>query len=208
MIVPEKCETYDVLFLLTPAESFAKIENLVTQLCEFENYLDQDESVEKILPELVQKYEPMGVAVETTGQQKGFIPWFREKMLATNIWFNFCSMQGKSEPGIQPSTNKLARFNKVLPLFKAHKIYFPEELKKELLLQEYLDELSLATVNGFKGHDDCLDNISQLGYIAVWEPSNSISEDTKKAEKAVNYIYESSEPEEEFNNSSYGSYIV
>jgi len=57
MIVPEKCETYDVLFLLTPAESFAKIENLVTQLCEFENYLDQDESVEKILPELVQKYE-------------------------------------------------------------------------------------------------------------------------------------------------------
>ena len=158
--------------------------------------------------ELVQKYEPMGVAVETTGQQKGFIPWFREKMLATNIWFNFCSMQGKSEPGIQPSTNKLARFNKVLPLFKAHKIFFPEELKKELLLQEYLDELSLATVNGFKGHDDCLDNISQLGYIAVWEPSSSISEDTKKAEKAVNYIYESSEPEEEFNNSSYGSYIV
>ena len=95
-----------------------------------------------------------------------------------------------------------------MPLFKAHKIYFPEELKKELLLQEYLDELSLATVNGFKGHDDCLDNISQLGYIAVWEPSSSISEDTKKAEKAVNYIYESSEPEEEFNNSSYRSYIV
>ena len=159
---------------------------------------------------LVQKYEPMGVAVETTGQQKGFIPWFREKMMTTNIWFNFCSMVGRNEPGIQPSTNKLARFNKVLPLFKAHKMYFPEELKKELLLQEYLDELSLATINGFKGHDDCLDNISQLGYISVWEPSNDrvIDETLKKQEPDL--IYSNSiEPEDITNtNSSMGSYIV
>ena len=57
MIIPEKCETYDILFLLTPAESFAKIENLVNQLCEFERYLDQNKSVEKIMPDLVQKYK-------------------------------------------------------------------------------------------------------------------------------------------------------
>ena len=57
MIIPEKCETYDILFLLTPAESFAKIENLVNQLCEFERYLDQNKSVEKIMPDLVQKFK-------------------------------------------------------------------------------------------------------------------------------------------------------
>ena len=57
MIIPEKCETYDILFLLTHAESFAKIYNLVNQLCEFERYLDQNKSVEKIMPDLVQKYK-------------------------------------------------------------------------------------------------------------------------------------------------------
>lgn len=160
---------------------------------------------------LAQKYEPMGVAVETTGQQKGFIPWLREKMMQTNVWFNFCSMQGKSEPGIQPAVNKLARFNKVLPWFKARKIFFPEELKTELLLQEYLDELSLATINGFKGHDDCLDNISQLGYISVWEPSNDRIEDTnKKSEYEQENVFINQIPEEFTRNvsSSYGSYIV
>ena len=55
MIIPEKCETYDILFLLSHAESFAKIDNLVNQLCEFERYLDQNKSVEKIMPDLVQK---------------------------------------------------------------------------------------------------------------------------------------------------------
>ena len=55
MIILEKCETYDILFLLTHAESFAKIDNLVNQLCEFERYLDQNKSVEKIMPDLVQK---------------------------------------------------------------------------------------------------------------------------------------------------------
>ncbi len=57
MIIPEKCDLNDILFLFTPAESFAKIENLVNKLCDFEVLLDKDEKLEKILPDLVQKYE-------------------------------------------------------------------------------------------------------------------------------------------------------
>ena len=57
MIVPEKCDLNDILFLLTPAESFAKIENLVNKLCDFEVLLDKNVKLEKILPDLVQKHE-------------------------------------------------------------------------------------------------------------------------------------------------------
>ena len=57
MIVPEKCDLNDILFLLTPAESFAKIENLVNKLCDFENLLDKNVKLEKMLPDLVQKHE-------------------------------------------------------------------------------------------------------------------------------------------------------
>ena len=57
MIVPEKCDLNDILFLLTPAESFAKIENLVNKLCEFEHLLDKNVLLERILPDLVQRHE-------------------------------------------------------------------------------------------------------------------------------------------------------
>ena len=57
LIIPEKCDLNDILFLLTPAESFAKIENLVNQLCEFETLLDKNVKLEKVLPDLVQKHE-------------------------------------------------------------------------------------------------------------------------------------------------------
>ena len=57
LIIPEKCDLNDILFLLTPAESFAKIENLVNKLCEFESLLDSNVKLEKVLPDLVEKYE-------------------------------------------------------------------------------------------------------------------------------------------------------
>ena len=57
LIIPEKCDLNDILFLLTPAESFAKIENLVNKLCEFESLLDSNAKLEKVLPDLVEKYE-------------------------------------------------------------------------------------------------------------------------------------------------------
>ena len=57
LIVPEKSDLNDILFLFTPAESFAKIENLVNKLCDFEILLDKDVKLEKVLPDLVEKHE-------------------------------------------------------------------------------------------------------------------------------------------------------
>ena len=56
-IIPDKCDLNDILFLFTPAENFAKIENLVNKLCEFENLLDKNVQLEKVLPDFVQKHE-------------------------------------------------------------------------------------------------------------------------------------------------------
>jgi len=37
---------------MNPIESFAKIENLVNKLCEFESFLDNNVKLEKVLPDL------------------------------------------------------------------------------------------------------------------------------------------------------------
>ena len=56
MIIPEKCDLNNILFLLTPAESFAKIENLVNKLCDFEDLLDKNVKLEKVV-DIHEKYK-------------------------------------------------------------------------------------------------------------------------------------------------------
>ena len=91
--------------------------------------------------------------------------------MARNIWFNFASDRG-GRPGISPIVNKMARFNQILPQIKAGKMHFPEELKKSEIMGEFVQELSLATVTGFKSrNDDCIDTISQLIYIRAYKPT-------------------------------------
>lgn len=121
---------------------------------------------------LVSEYRPQNVGIEVTGQQGAFINWLQSEMMARNIWFNFAQQKGK--PGIRPDTNKLTRFNLVVPLFKAGKIYFPTELKTTATVGEFTTEISLATVNGLKGKDDCLDTISMLMYLTPWKPSDDV----------------------------------
>lgn len=118
---------------------------------------------------LVSEYRPQSVGIETTGQQGAFISWLQEQMLARNIWFNFAQEKGK--PGIRPVANKLSRFNLAVPLFKLGKIYFPTEMKETQVIREFLSELQLATVNGLKGKDDCLDTISMLMHLTPWKPT-------------------------------------
>lgn len=121
---------------------------------------------------LAQMYRPQSVGVEVTGQQSGFIPWIREQMMTRNVYFTFASEGNKNEPGIRPTTNKLQRFNLVVPLFKMHKIYFPVEMKHTPIVQEAINELSLASQSGFKSkHDDFIDTISMLASIQAWRPS-------------------------------------
>ena len=121
---------------------------------------------------LVQIYRPQSVGVEITGQQGAFIKWLQQEMMSRNIWFNFASSDNKSNtPGIRPIINKLTRFNLVVPLFKAGKIYFPAEMKASKIMGHFYGQIKLATMNGLKGKDDCIDTISMLMYLNAWKPS-------------------------------------
>ena len=120
---------------------------------------------------MVQEYKPQSVGVEINGQQRAFIKWLQSEMMNRNIWFNFASNSKSGEAGIMSDMNKLRRFNLVVPLFKAGKIYFPSEWKTSKVLAHFYGQLKLATKNGLKGKDDCLDTISMLMYLNAWKPS-------------------------------------
>lgn len=121
---------------------------------------------------LAQMYKPQQVGVEVTGQQGGFVTWIQNQMLERNIYFPLASEGNDSKPGIRPNTNKLVRFNTVVPWFKSRKIFFPLERKNEPPMQECITELSLASVSGFKSkHDDFIDTISMLSALNPWKPS-------------------------------------
>lgn len=121
---------------------------------------------------LAQKYKPQSVGVEVTGQQGGFISLIQDQMFTRNIYFNLATEGNGNEPGMRPSTNKLVRFNTVVPLFKMKKMYFPSEKKTDKELLEAMNELSLVSVAGIKSkHDDFIDTISMLSSMKPWKPS-------------------------------------
>jgi phage terminase large subunit-like protein len=121
---------------------------------------------------LAQKYRPQQVGIEVSGQQAGFVSWIQAQMLERNIYFPLASEGNSNNPGIRPNTNKMVRFNVVVPLFKSRKIYFPVEKKTEKIMVEAMNELSLVAVSGFRSkHDDFLDTISMLSSLTPWKPS-------------------------------------
>lgn len=123
---------------------------------------------------LVQEYKPQQVGIEVTGQQGAFIQWLQSEMVTRNVWFNFASSEKSGSPGIRPMTDKLARFNLVVPWFKARKMYFPEEMKLSTIMGHFMTQLRLATSSGLKGKDDCIDTISMLGFLKPWRPSDAV----------------------------------
>ena len=121
---------------------------------------------------LAQLYKPQQVGIEVTGQQGGFIQWIQNEMLERNIYFPLASEGNEPRPGIRPNTNKMVRFNTMVPFFKARKIFFPLEKKNEAPMKEAVNELSLASPGGFKSkHDDFIDTISMLSSLTPWKPS-------------------------------------
>lgn len=60
-IIPEKCDLNTILFLMTPAESKTKMNDLVAQLVKFESLIDQDAPMEEVLPSIykahIDKYQ-------------------------------------------------------------------------------------------------------------------------------------------------------
>ena len=49
-IIPEKCDLNSILFLLTPAETQTKMQNLVAQIARFERLIEEDAPMQDVLP--------------------------------------------------------------------------------------------------------------------------------------------------------------
>ncbi len=152
---------------------------------------------------LSQMYKPQSVGIEVSGQQGGFVTWIQNQMMDRNIYFNLASENNTNNPGIRPNTNKLVRFNTVVPWFKARKMYFPIERKNDPTMQECLNELSLVSPSGFRSkHDDFIDTISMLASLTPWKPS----EETVFASSDGNDMWEMQTDKSSFDRIS--SYIV
>lgn len=152
---------------------------------------------------LAQMYKPQGVGIEVSGQQGGFVQWIQNQMMQRNIYFSLSSDSNSGKPGIRPNTNKLVRFNTVVPLFKLRKIFFPLEKKNDPAIAEAINELSLVSVSGFKSkHDDFCDTVSMLPLLNAWKPS----EEVNLVQNEESSLWEVEEDEEIFNRRT--SYIV
>jgi predicted phage terminase large subunit-like protein len=150
---------------------------------------------------LAQKWEPQAVGIEVSGQQGGFMPWIQQEMMTRNCFFNLASENNNKKPGIKPNTNKMVRFNVVVPWFKSNQMFFPYELKEEGPMLECMNELKLIAAGGIKSkHDDFIDTISMLASLQTWRPSGE--QPMKKDESGV------WDMEEEDDASAMSSYIV
>ncbi len=125
---------------------------------------------------LAQIYRPQQVGIEVSGQQGGFIQWIQDQMISRNNYFPLASENNNGSPGVRPNTQKMVRFNTMVPQFKAGKMYFPVERKDSPELREAVEELSLAAPNGFRSkHDDFIDTISMLSVLHTWRPSETVN---------------------------------
>lgn len=150
-----------------------------------------------------QMYKPQSVGIEVTGQQGGFISWIMNEMITRNNYFTLASENNSTKPGIRPNTNKMQRFNIVVPWFKAHKIWFPKEMEDSSIIQEAMSEIRLASANGFKSkHDDFIDTVSMLGSLNAWKPSA----ESPRPDDSDNYLWIDN-MEEDFEE-QFDSYIV
>lgn len=151
---------------------------------------------------LAQMYRPQSVGIEVSGQQGGFIKWIQGEQMTRNIWFTLASSEKSGAPGIRPVMNKLTRFNQVVPMFKAGKMYFPIEMKTSKIMAHFYGQIRMATFNGLKGKDDCIDTISQLMYLNPWKPSEEIH----TPDPGDTEMWDDINPEE--NTNALASYIV
>jgi hypothetical protein len=118
------------------------------------------------------------VGVEIDGQQKAHLFALKEMMLKKAEWFTFAKQKGAAygKEGILSRAskgNKHDRFRLMLPHFQNHKIHFPEELKDTPDMKEALKQLKYTTYEGFGGHDDFCDTVSQLALIDIRYPMAS-----------------------------------
>ena len=165
-----------------------------------------DKSIEDLF-RLAQRYKPMEVGIEVSGQQAGFMPWIRQEMMTRNNYFNLASEGNSNKPGIRPNTDKSTRFSVVVPWFKLNKMYFPEEMRNSVQIREAMEELTLAAKAGFKSkHDDFIDTISMLPMLNYWKPSADLGMSKSESSDGSHDIWEMDDDEDILN--AHDSYIV
>jgi len=155
-----------------------------------------------------QKYKPLAVGIETSGQQGGFLNWVENEMIRRNIFFNLAKKVGTNTVGIRPTADKLQRFiTGVSARFKQGKVWLPKfqslettNLKLKELTDELENELSKLTLaGGVKAlkHDDALDLLNQLSEIEIYIPST----ESVSMKATHSNVYEKYEEEETYTSS-------
>lgn len=103
-------------------------------------------------------YQPMAVGYEKYGMQAD-IEHFEDRMRRESYWFDITEMKG--------NIPKNDRIRKLIPLFEAGRIFFPEHLvktdyqgKQNDLVQTFINDELLAFPVGV--HDDMLDCLARL----------------------------------------------
>lgn len=135
-------------------------------------------------------YQPLGVGIEISGQQKAIVSWLRSEQIKRNIFFNFLSSNNDGNDGIRPIGDKFSRFMLFVPRIKQKKLWISEEMLKTSWGDEFKDEIEKASKKGFKSrHDDVLDSISMLGSFECISPSaQSNSQNDEYLEDGYNDI--------------------
>lgn len=138
-----------------------------------------------------QRWKPLSVGIESSGQQGGFISIMRDMMLTRNNFITFAKKPGSREPGIRPIKDKVHRFvTGVQPKFKQNKVWLPKPELTKLsnpalyeLVEEMTAELSKFTLAGgvkALAHDDAIDLLNQLSEMEIYLPSEDAGEETTK----------------------------
>ena len=133
----------------------------------------------------VQKWNPLSVGIENSGQQGGFLSIMEEMMFKRNVWFSFAKKPGSKDPGIRPIKDKVHRFvTGVQPKFKQNRVWFPKpEITEKTnyplfeLVEEMTHELAKFTLAGGVSslkHDDAIDLLNQLSEMEIYTPSESV----------------------------------
>lgn len=157
----------DFLVILVWAIAPNKVRYVIDGWCEVEPI---DKAITKLF-EFAEKYDPISVGIESSGQQGGFIRWIYERMDEKKVFFNIASNSkgvagystNKETVGLYPVVNKLQRFNYTLPIFKLKRFGMIREYLKLPWMVELLTEIMGATRNNLTSRfDDAIDAFSQI----------------------------------------------
>jgi len=148
-----------------------------------------------------EKLPVLEVAIETNGQQEGFIGFFEQEMIRKNIFFKIVQMKR--------SADKFQQLNNVVPAIKDGRYWINKKIfdktKKDgeiQFLDEFENEIDNVTLKKIKAKsDDVLDMISATQYIKPWVPDPAAYR-----RHNAGLIWE--EEKEEVETKSMDSYIV